>query len=68
MTKSLSRLRPVALALGALVLGTTALSTAAGAEVLLDDAVVGRVTSVGLHWELGPIALAVIKRNVDPAA
>ncbi len=34
MTKSLSRLRPVALALGTLVLGTTALSTAAGAEVL----------------------------------
>ncbi len=28
--------------------------------------VVGRVTSSALHFELGPIALAVIKRNVDP--
>jgi folate-binding Fe-S cluster repair protein YgfZ len=26
----------------------------------------GRVTSSALHYELGPIALAVIKRNVDP--
>ena len=39
----------------------------AGADVLRGDAVVGRVTSVGLHWQLGPIALAVIKRNVDPS-
>ncbi|MCU1441067.1 MAG: folate-binding protein [Rhodoglobus sp.] len=31
------------------------------------DTVVGRVTSSALHHELGPIALAVIKRNVDPA-
>jgi folate-binding protein YgfZ len=30
------------------------------------DSVVGRVTSSALHHELGPIALAVIKRNVDP--
>ncbi len=29
---------------------------------------VGHLTSVALHHELGPIALAVIKRNVDPAA
>ncbi len=28
--------------------------------------VIGRVTSSALHFELGPIALAVIKRNVDP--
>ncbi len=40
----------------------------ADAEVLLGDAVVGRVTSSALHYELGPIALAVIKRSVDPAA
>ncbi|WP_062381442.1 CAF17-like 4Fe-4S cluster assembly/insertion protein YgfZ [Demequina pelophila] len=33
-----------------------------------DGAVVGRVTSVARHHELGPIALAVLKRNVDPAA
>ena len=28
---------------------------------------VGHVTSSALHYELGPIALAVIKRSVDPA-
>ena len=27
---------------------------------------VGHVTTSALHWELGPIALAVIKRSVDP--
>lgn len=32
-----------------------------------DDKEVGRVTAAALHWDLGPIALAVIKRNVDPA-
>jgi len=39
---------------------------AAGSTVLAGDAVVGAVTSSALHYELGPIALAVIKRNVDP--
>ncbi|WP_460570666.1 CAF17-like 4Fe-4S cluster assembly/insertion protein YgfZ [Humibacter soli] len=39
-----------------------------GAEVLLGDAVVGRVTSSGLHYELGPVALAVIKRSTDASA
>ena len=29
------------------------------------DAALGSITSVALHYELGPIALAVIKRNVD---
>lgn len=29
---------------------------------------VGRVTSAALHHEAGPIALAVLKRSVDPAA
>ena len=29
---------------------------------------VGRVTSAALHWEMGPIALAVLKRSTDPAA
>jgi folate-binding protein YgfZ len=28
---------------------------------------VGQVTSAALHYELGPIALAVVKRGVDPA-
>jgi len=40
---------------------------AVGDEVLRGDDVVGRVTSSALHWDLGPIALAVIKRSVDPA-
>ena len=40
----------------------------AGSEVLLGDTVVGRATTSALHWELGPIALAVVKRSVDPAA
>ncbi|HWL03164.1 MAG TPA: glycine cleavage T C-terminal barrel domain-containing protein [Microbacteriaceae bacterium] len=41
-----------------------------GDEVVLagTDDVIGRVTSGGNHWELGPIALAVVKRSVDPAA
>jgi tRNA-modifying protein YgfZ len=34
-----------------------------GAEVEADGKVVGRLTSVARHHELGPIALAVIKRN-----
>ena len=38
----------------------------AGAEVSAGDNVVGSVTSSALHYELGPIALAVIKRNTDP--
>ncbi len=39
-----------------------------GDIVLSDDREVGRVTSAALHYELGPIALAVIKRSTDPAA
>jgi folate-binding protein YgfZ len=34
-----------------------------GTEVEVDGRVVGRLTSVARHHELGPIALAVIKRN-----
>ncbi len=41
---------------------------AAGSEVVLDDRVVGTVTSAAQHYEMGPIALALIKRNVDPNA
>lgn len=41
---------------------------AAGSEVSLDERVVGTVTSVAQHYEMGPIALALIKRSVDPAA
>lgn len=41
---------------------------AAGSEVLLDERVVGTVTSVAQHFEMGPIALALVKRSVDPDA
>lgn len=40
----------------------------AGDEVSLGEAVVGLVTSAARHYELGPIALAVIKRTTDPLA
>ena len=39
-----------------------------GADVMLDGVRVGFVGSAARHHELGPIALAIIKRNVDPAA
>lgn len=32
------------------------------------DTEVGRVTTGAHHWELGPIALALVKRSVDPQA
>jgi folate-binding protein YgfZ len=37
-------------------------------EVLLDGNIVGHVTSTARHFELGPIALAVVKRSTDPLA
>jgi folate-binding Fe-S cluster repair protein YgfZ len=39
-----------------------------GAVVSLDGREVGAVTSSALHYELGPIALAVVKRSADPNA
>lgn len=39
-----------------------------GAAVMSGERQVGRVTSVVRHYELGPIALALVKRSVDPAA
>ncbi len=39
-----------------------------GSDILDGDKVVGQVGSSARHHELGPIALAVVKRNVDPAA
>ncbi|MGV8912645.1 MAG: YgfZ/GcvT domain-containing protein [Rhodoglobus sp.] len=39
----------------------------AGAEVSLGEKVVGTVTAAARHFELGPIALAVIKRGVNAA-
>jgi len=38
------------------------------AAVTLDDAKVGRVTSAALHHDDGPIALALLRRAVDPGA
>lgn len=37
-----------------------------GDAVELDGRKVGVVTSVGQHFEMGPIALALVKRNLDP--
>lgn len=39
-----------------------------GDELQLGDKTVGRITTVARHYEDGPIALAVIKRNTDPTA
>ncbi len=39
-----------------------------GSDVTLDDTRVGVVGSSARHHELGPIALALVKRNTDPAA
>lgn len=53
--------------------GTDAVLPAAGAEVRLgrpdaDGAVVGHVTSAARHHELGPIALALVKRSAEVAS
>lgn len=52
--------------------GSDAVLPAPGAAVSVDKAgervTVGRITSSALHYELGPIALAVIKRSTDPEA
>jgi folate-binding protein YgfZ len=48
--------------------GSESVLPARGDEVLLADAVVGHVTSAARHFELGPIALAVVKRTTDPQA
>jgi folate-binding protein YgfZ len=47
--------------------GSEAVLPEPGDEVLDGEKVVGAITSSARHYELGPIALAVIKRNVDPA-
>lgn len=41
---------------------------AAGSAVTADGRPVGTLTSVALHYEMGPVGLAVIKRSVDPHA
>lgn len=40
----------------------------AGSPVSAGDTEVGRITSAALHHELGPVALAVVKRSTDPVA
>jgi len=44
--------------------GSAARTPSPGDPVLSDGREVGRLTSVALHHELGPVALAVIKRSV----
>ena len=48
--------------------GSASRTPVPGDPVLLDGREVGRLTSVALHAELGPVALAVIKRSVAPDA
>ena len=44
--------------------GTAEALPATGSEVALDGRALGRVGSTGYHYELGPVALAVVKRSV----
>jgi folate-binding protein YgfZ len=39
-----------------------------GDDVVLGEKTVGHVTSAARHYQLGPVALAVIKRGTDPTA
>lgn len=48
--------------------GSDGVLPAPGTPVVLDDKEVGRLSASGLHHELGPIGLAVVKRSLDPAA
>ena len=48
--------------------GSDNVVVAAGDEVRAGDKVVGRITAAAVHHELGPIALAVVRRTTDPAA
>jgi folate-binding protein YgfZ len=47
--------------------GSDNVAVAADDEVLAGEKVVGRVTAAATHFELGPIALAVVRRATDPA-
>src|SRR5690606_15926426 len=48
--------------------GSDAIIPVRGAEVRDGEQVVGHITSVAMHHELGPIALAVVSRRADPTA
>jgi folate-binding protein YgfZ len=47
--------------------GSDNVAVAADDDVLAGEKVVGRVTAAATHYELGPIALAVVRRATDPA-
>jgi folate-binding protein YgfZ len=48
--------------------GSDAVLPGVGSPVLLEGAAVGTITSSARHHQLGPIALAMIKRSVDASA
>ena len=48
--------------------GSDTVPPSRGDDVVLEDKTVGQVTSAARHYELGPVALAVIKRGTDPTA
>src|SRR5690606_24336686 len=48
--------------------GSDSALPARGAEVMLDSETVGHVTSVAEHFELGPIALALVRRRTPTDA
>jgi folate-binding protein YgfZ len=48
--------------------GSEGVLPVAGDDVILGEQSIGRVTASALHHELGPIALAVVKRSADPSA
>ena len=48
--------------------GSEHLMPVAGDEVKLGDRAAGTITSVAQHHELGPVALAVVRRATDPEA
>jgi folate-binding protein YgfZ len=48
--------------------GSDSVLPSPGDDVLLGEKTVGQVTSAARHFELGPIALAVVKRTTDPLA
>ncbi|MDR1442357.1 MAG: hypothetical protein LBJ02_08235 [Bifidobacteriaceae bacterium] len=48
--------------------GSQAALPAAGAAVHANQSAVGHITSAGIHYEKGPIALALVKRSLSPEA
>lgn len=48
--------------------GSDSVMPESGAEVRAGEKPAGHITSVAYHYDLGPIALALLKRSVDPAA